>query len=53
MPLGTSPAKIRLIERFGGEPHFVSCSNECAAAQAAQSRLRAKARLERYREGFR
>jgi len=31
MPRGTSPAKVALIERFGGEPHFVECANDCKA----------------------
>ena len=29
MPRGTSPQKIALIERYGGEPHFVECANDC------------------------
>jgi cysteine synthase A len=29
MPVGTSPQKIALIERYGGEPHFVDCAGEC------------------------
>lgn len=30
MPAGTSPAKVALIERFGGEPHFVAGAAACA-----------------------
>jgi cysteine synthase A len=29
MPRGTSPPKIALIERYGGEPHFVECAADC------------------------
>jgi cysteine synthase len=31
MPEGTSPQKISLIERYGGEAHFVSCASECVS----------------------
>jgi cysteine synthase A len=31
MPRGTSPQKIALIERYGGEPHFVECAADCRA----------------------
>ena len=29
MPRATSPQKVALIERYGGEPHFVECAAEC------------------------
>jgi cysteine synthase A len=32
MATGTSPQKVALIERYGGEAHFVSCAGECRAA---------------------
>lgn len=42
MPLGTSPAKVALIERYGGEPHWVprqsNWSSEAAALAATLPR---------------
>ena len=31
MQTGISPAKVALIERYGGEPHFVASTSACAA----------------------